>query len=145
MLPLQTNQIGSMIGIDGKLLIYVCICKGESLLNSLENRFGKLKPHTSSALFFLQLSVWINLKRLASTKPRVKQIAVITSSSWRERGRKLSVSIRKERNASGTNWWRWKSYIRGGGGKEQGSARLVLFSPIMFGELKIRNLIEFLE
>lgn len=31
------------------------------------------------------------------------------------------------------------------GGKEQGSARLVLFSPIMFGELKIRNLIIFLE
>lgn len=29
-------------------------------------------------------------------------------------------------------------------GKEQGSPRLVLFSPIMFGELKIRNLIYFL-
>lgn len=31
------------------------------------------------------------------------------------------------------------------GAKEQGSPRLVLFSPIMFGELKIRNLIMFLE
>lgn len=104
MLPLQTNHIDSMIGIEGKLLISVCICKGESLLNSLENRFGKLKPHTSSALFFLQLNVWINLKRLQSPKPRVKQIAAITKLQMeRERGRKSSVSIRKERNASGTN------------------------------------------
>lgn len=51
-LPLRKNHISYMTGID-KLFV----SKGESLLNSLGNQFGKLKPHTSSAPFSLQLNV----------------------------------------------------------------------------------------
>lgn len=54
-LPLKGNHVGYVIGID-KLFVN----RGESLLNSPGNQFGKLKPHTTSAPFFLQLNECVN-------------------------------------------------------------------------------------